>query len=246
LIAEEALLAVERKSESWGSIEIYRSGNADERFYQVRAFEYRERPLFIFFGANFQTDEINVYVVEYDGAVILQRRVPYRRGSGYYFDNSGNIRMKDDMVYCFIDREYNCIVIDLATREVMLTDDYPFERTPPFRAEFISPSGGKTAKVGTISLTVVDNSTGEEAVLFRQPYSGSWSIGQVAWADDDVFYFDNSGAVACIWKVDLADNTLSKIVPEHNARHPFAYNDGHRHFVAYIEENRVKVAQPAP
>ncbi len=246
LIGEDALRGVERKNESWSNVEIYRSANADERFYQVRVFEYQGRPIFVFFGAIFETDEINIYIVEHDGAVILKRRVPYKSGSGYYFDNSSNIQMKDEKVYCFIDREHTGIVVDLANREVILGGSYPFEKPPPFRAEFISPSGRRTAKVGNISLTLVENTTGEQTVLLKQPYSGSWSIGQVAWADDDVFYFDNSGAVACIWKVDLVDRTLSKIVPEHNARHPYPYNDGLRQFVAYIEQNYVKIAQPAP
>ena len=245
LIGDGALRGVERKNESWRSREIYRSANADERFYQVRVFEYQGRPIFIFFGAIFETEEINIYIVEYDGAVILKARVPYESGSGYYFDNSGNIQMKDEKVYCFIDREYTGISIDLATREVILGNDYPFEKTPPFRAEFISPRGRRTAKVGYISLTLVENTTGEQTVLIEQPYSGSWSIGQVAWADDDTFYFDNSGAAACIWKIDLVDRTLSKVVPEHNARHPYPYNDGLRHFVAYIEQNYVKIVQPA-
>jgi hypothetical protein len=244
LIKEDGLLALEMVRDEWGSTEIYRSGNPEEKFYQVRVFEYQGRPLFVFFGAIFKTDEINIYIIEYDGALILKSRVPYTRGTGYYFDNSVNIQMKDETIYYFIDREYTGCAIDLATREVSLGDHFPFEKKPAFQTEFTSPGGARTVKVGTISLTVVDNSTGDETVLFQQPYSGSWSIGQIVWADDDVFYFDNSGAVACIWKVDLLEMTLSKVVPEHNARHPYYFEGGQGSFVAYIEGNYVKIAYP--
>ncbi len=244
LIREDGLLAVEIVEDKWSSTEIYRSGNPGERFYQVRVFEYQGRPLFVFIGAIFETDGINIYIVEYDGAMILKSRVPYTRGTGYYFDNSRNIRIKDETIYYFIDRDYTGSAIDLNTREVSLGDYFPFEKKPAYQTEFTSLGGARTVKVGTISLTVVDNSSGDETVLFEQPYSGSWSIGQIVWADDDVFYFDNSGAVACIWKVDLLDMTLSKVVPEHIARHPYYFEGGRGSFVAYIEGNYVKIAKP--
>jgi len=244
LIREDGLLAVEIVEEEWSSAEIYRSGSAGEKFYQVRVFEYQGRPLFVFFGAIFETDEINIYIVEYDGALILKSRVPYSRGTGYYFDNSSNIRMKNETIYYFIDREYTGSAIDLNTGAVSLGDDFPFEKKPAFQTEFTSPSGARTVKVGTVSLTVVDNSTGDETVLFEQPYTGGWSIGQIVWADDDVFYFDNSGPAACIWKVDLLDMTLAKVVPEHSARHPYYFEGSQGSFVAYIEENYVKFVYP--
>lgn len=244
LIREDGLLAVEMVEDEWSSAEVYRSGNPKERFYQVRVFEYQGRPLFVFFGAIFETDEINIYIVEYDGALILKSRVPYTRGTGYYFDNSSNIRMRDETIYFFIDREYTGSAIDLNTREVTHGDDFPFEKKPAFQSEFTSPDGARTVKVGTVSLTVVDKSTGDETVLFEQPYSGSWSIGQIVWAGDDVFYFDNSGPAACIWKVDLLDMTLSKVVPEHNARNPYYFVGDRGAFVAYIEGNYIRIAYP--
>jgi len=71
-------------------------------------------------------------------------------------------------------------------------------------------------------------------------------ISSTIWSNDDkVIYFDNHNlAIACIWRYDLITKELTKIVPEHEAKAPFAFLYNGKEYVAYIEENMIKVATP--
>lgn len=39
-------------------------------------------------------------------------------------------------------------------------------------------------------------------------------------------YFDNSSDLACIWRIDLVNKQLSKIVPEHDTTAPYPIDLG--------------------
>ena len=240
-IDERGLLELVSGEGDWITEPVYRCENDGESFYQVRVFDYQGEPLFVFFGAVFETDDISIYIVDSDGSLVLKQEVPYERGAGYYFDNSRNIRMKDESIYYFVDRRFTGNTINLETGEVTYGVDFPFSKEA-FQTQFDSPSGRRTVEVGSISLTVIDNTAGDRTVLFEQPYTGGWSIGQMSWANDDLFYFDNSGPVACIWEVDLEEMTLTKVVPEHVARHPFFFEREGKTCVAYVEGSSIKVA----
>ena len=69
-------------------------------------------------------------------------------------------------------------------------------------------------------------------------------IGGVSWSEDDkILYFDNHDiALACIWRYDLETKELSKIIPEHEAEHPFAFTYKGKEYVVYIEGQDIKVA----
>ncbi|WP_353668874.1 hypothetical protein [Marinomonas sp. THO17] len=70
-------------------------------------------------------------------------------------------------------------------------------------------------------------------------------IGRFSWANDsNAFYFDNSGAFACIWEYDIVNKKLQKIVPEHEAESPFYINFEGRDFIIYLEGNNIKIATP--
>lgn len=71
-------------------------------------------------------------------------------------------------------------------------------------------------------------------------------ISSTMWSNDDkVIYFDNHNlSIACIWRYDLTTKELTKIVPEHEAKAPFAFQFHGKEYVAYIEGNRIKVATP--
>ena len=79
--------------------------------------------------------------------------------------------------------------------------------------------------------------------LISQEYEGSWSFGTGAWnASSDKFYFDNSGAVACIWELDIINKTLDKIVPEHTATAPIVFESNEdKTVIVYCEENCIKM-----
>lgn len=72
-------------------------------------------------------------------------------------------------------------------------------------------------------------------------------ISSTFWSNNDrVIYFDNHNlAIACIWRYDLVTKELSKIVPEHEAKAPFAFEYHGKEYVVYIEEKMIKVATPA-
>jgi len=88
----------------------------------------------------------------------------------------------------------------------------------------VSPDGRyqAAAEAGEqIVLRLTDRMKEKERIILRQAYEGDWSIGSVAWSPHgDAFYFDNAGAVACIWRYDIASGKLSKIVPAHEAFSP--------------------------
>ena len=88
----------------------------------------------------------------------------------------------------------------------------------------------------------VDGETHVEFVT--QEMDGEFVIGSETWSEDDkILYFDNYGELlACIWRYDLETKELSKIVPEHEAEHPFAFTYKGKEYVVYIENQDIKVA----
>jgi len=75
------------------------------------------------------------------------------------------------------------------------------------------------------------------------PESGGWSLSNLAWSERrQVLYFENSGAMACIWRVDLSGKVLSKIVPEHTAGQPLAVELDGREAIVYVEHDQLMFA----
>ena len=89
----------------------------------------------------------------------------------------------------------------------------------------------------------VDGDTHVEFVT--QEMDGEFVIGSETWSEDDkILYFDNYGeGLACIWRYDLETKELSKIVPEHEAEHPFAFSYKGKEYVVYVEGQEIKVAR---
>jgi len=75
-------------------------------------------------------------------------------------------------------------------------------------------------------------------------FEDGFVIGDIDWSpDDEVLYFDNHGEMlACIWRYDFYTKELTKIVPEHEAEHPFTFTYKGREYVVYIEGQNIKVA----
>lgn len=94
-------------------------------------------------------------------------------------------------------------------------------------------------------LVLFETATGAYEIQFLQEYDGDWSIGQIAWAaNSEDLFFDNYGAVACIWRYNLRTKELQKIVPDHDARQPFPFfYDGVEH-IAYVQDHTIRVARP--
>lgn len=78
---------------------------------------------------------------------------------------------------------------------------------------------------------------------FGPDMMGGWTAGNFVWsAFEPVFYFDNIGNAACIWRTDLIAQETVKIVPEHEAIEPKPLYLGQREAVIYVEEGVLKIA----
>lgn len=75
-----------------------------------------------------------------------------------------------------------------------------------------------------------------------------WSLMNPIWSPTrPVLYFDNNGDFACVWRVDLENKTLEKIVPEHEAVAAFPADVLGHEAVVYLEANQLKFAiAPGP
>lgn len=104
-----------------------------------------------------------------------------------------------------------------------------------------SPSGRFLAKIKDVGLQIIDHQNSTIDSFISQKYSGTWAIGMGSWSlDNSKFYFDNSGAVACIWELDIVNKTLDKIVPEHHAGRPSFIPSKSVESVLYVDGNCVK------
>jgi hypothetical protein len=123
-----------------------------------------------------------------------------------------------------------------------------------FASSFQSPSGKLKVEFMDVNLILhkmklVENDWDRydttSDTLISQIYEGSWSFGMGVWSKDETkFYFDNSGAVACIWELDLTKKTLNKIVPEHEAFNPIILEIDKEKVLGYLVGNSIMVAKP--
>ncbi|MCU4157326.1 hypothetical protein J1N10_15220 [Carboxylicivirga sp. A043] len=127
----------------------------------------------------------------------------------------------------------------------------------PYQTLFPSHSGKLRVEFKDVNLIlhkmkiVEDDFAGDLLVpissetLISQQYDGSWSFGSGVWNNDETkFYFDNTGAVACIWQLDIAKNTLNKIVPEHEAFNPIFLEIGAEKVLGYFLGHSIMIAKP--
>ena len=85
------------------------------------------------------------------------------------------------------------------------------------------------------------NSRGYESVM--APDSSGWSLVNPTWSEHrPVLYFDNSGGMACVWRVDLVNKVLSKVVPEHEAVSARPVDINGREALVYVQENQLMFA----
>lgn len=88
----------------------------------------------------------------------------------------------------------------------------------------------------TVSLRVFDSATSSPQTIFSQPYDGLWNISHLVWSEDSArLYFDNSGAIACIWYYEIERNELRKIIPEHSALSPYPFEFGGDRYIVYVD-----------
>ncbi|SNR16865.1 hypothetical protein [Tenacibaculum jejuense] len=70
-------------------------------------------------------------------------------------------------------------------------------------------------------------------------------FGGVCWhTRKNILYFDNSGMMfRCIWQIDFDKNKVTKIVPEHEAIHPYFFEIKTNEYVAYVEKNKIMICE---
>lgn len=68
-------------------------------------------------------------------------------------------------------------------------------------------------------------------------------FGHMVWHPmHDTLFFDNSGyCYACIWMFDYKSREAKKLVPEHEAIHPFFFIKENQEFLAYVQTNEIRV-----
>ncbi len=80
--------------------------------------------------------------------------------------------------------------------------------------------------------------------LLEAPHS-SYALGYLSWNyEGNCLFFCNSNIeLACIWKLDIQNRSISRIVPEHDAIHPFYFEYQGRSVVIYVEKNKLMVCE---
>lgn len=67
-------------------------------------------------------------------------------------------------------------------------------------------------------------------------------FGSMHWhPDGDILFFDNSGiCYACIWMINIKTQTVKKLVPEHEAIHPWFSIRNEQEYLAYVQGNEIR------
>lgn len=67
-------------------------------------------------------------------------------------------------------------------------------------------------------------------------------FGGMNWyPNEKVLFFDNSGyCYACVWMIDLETKKCTKLVPDHEAIHPYYFTRYGREFLAYVQNNQIR------
>lgn len=190
-------------------------------------------------------NDSDFYFYELDmKGVVLSKTQLY--GSNYSCNLHHNLREFDNAIHYFrkADSKQEW-VYDLAAKthklaDVLLLD---WETITDWKKQqwYPKPDKSQMIHMEATNLTLI---TGENKVkLISQPYDGAWSFGMGCWNEDgDTFFFDNSGAVACIWKIDLTAKTLAKIIPEHEAKSPAVIEHNGKLKLLYCEESFIKIS----
>jgi len=184
---------------------------SNERFIAIGVEEIKDSYSFQFYDFNI------------DGKILHKSIIT---NADYSIDNRFNFIIENNSIYYYTKKNDKEITFSYSllnnihneTRQQKLD----WERIRDWKEEsiYISPNNDISVQLSDVQFIVMRQEQKNDT-LINQMYDGTWSFRQGVWsADNSKFYFDNSGAVACIWEVDLTNKTLDKIVPDHRARAP--------------------------
>lgn len=184
---------------------------SDKRFIAIGVEEIEGSFLFQFYDFNI------------DGEILHKSTID---NADYSIDNRFNFIIENDSVYYYRKKNDKEITFSYSLLSNTHSEnqqqklDWKSIREWKNESIYISPNNDITVQLSDVQLIVTQHEQRNDT-LINQIYDGTWSFRQGVWsADNSKFYFDNSGAVACIWEVDLINKTLDKIVPDHWARGP--------------------------
>jgi len=166
--------------------------------------------------------------------------------SDYSIDNKYNFIITEKAVYYFTKKsERNEFCYNLENHKHFPSDknilDWNKIEDLKEHSRFISPNKNHSIELTDVNLIHTNLLTKKVDTLISQYYDGTWSFGAGCWDNNSMkFYFDNSGAVACIWELNLLNKTLDKIVPEHWAKSPILMYDSLDTEILYCEKGCIK------
>jgi hypothetical protein len=162
-----------------------------------------------------------------------------------------NFKIFETEVHFYIQLDSIEYLYDLETRQLNIAENKLLDWTNIMNLnwqlidEFNSPSGRYEVDFnGGTDLILKDYDSTMVYDLIKQEYLGNWSFGTCTWStNENCFYFDNSGAVACIWEVNIKEMTLDKIVPEHHAGNPLYLKGTTTPSILYEEDGCLKIVE---
>lgn len=86
----------------------------------------------------------------------------------------------------------------------------------------------------------------EEAMYIDEDTNEGLLFGGTSWhSTKNILYFDNSGVTyRCIWEIDFNNKKVTKIVPEHEAIHPYFFTTIDKEYIIYTEKNKIMICEP--
>jgi hypothetical protein len=162
------------------------------------------------------------YDIDLNGKILHKSTLP---DSDFGIDNRLNFIIAQDSIYYFTSKSNRTTFsysLSNHTHQKSKTNQLNWQQIEDWKNESRYSSMNNNAEIflsGT--QLILTQNTQPNDTLINQKYDGTWSFRQGSWSSDNTkFYFDNSGAVACIWEINLNNKTLDKIVPDHWARSP--------------------------
>jgi len=115
----------------------------------------------------------------------------------------------------------------------IVSNEYMVDKLPKLKFNL-----DKHIKFQTEGQMFIDEDTGRE--------DNSLLFGGICWhSRKNILYFDNSGMTfRCIWEIDFDKNKVTKIVPEHEAIHPYFFETLDKEYIAYVEKNKIMLCEP--
>jgi hypothetical protein len=185
------------------------------------------------------------YHISNNGEILSRYRLS---NANFSIDNKNNFIEKDGVVHYFINRrESKEFVYDLKRMKHSVAHDFIINWDAINQwdsvCSYTSPSGKYSVEIRDVSLIFRNVNKNELDTLITLSDDCTMSFGRGAWSTKkNKFYFNNWGAVSCIWEVDFRKNTLAKIVPELRAKNPICFIDNGIDKVMYCLGHRLMVA----